>query len=188
MALTAGKKQTFPSKTTLNLVIKERPSNYSKRLVIYTVLGVLVLAAFAKFAVIDRIADASNAWAETNREVSRYEQLIQDNAEYTAVRAEYEKYFTSIDSDVTYADCMDVISLIESRLMNAANVQSLAVSDNTLTAVLTGITLEDASVIVNSLYENELVDSVTLGTAGTAPGGSSVSITIRLAAKGGVTE
>lgn len=182
-----GKKQEYPNKTTLNLVIKERPANYYRKVLLGLLIGVIVIGSFAKFAVIDRLNAANELERSAISERTRYEQLVRDNAAFAEVRAEYEKYFTKVHDGAAYADCMDVLKLIEANLMINAGVQSATLSNNELSVVLTGIDLEQASAIVKALYANEMVSSVSVSSADTTIENtySSVTMSVTLLVEGG---
>lgn len=181
------KKLVYPTKTTLNLNKKDIPEGYYRKLLIATLVGIILISAFAKFAVSDRFAAATRAENEVLSEQARYQDLAKSNDAYAEVRAEYEKYFTSVNSEIPYADIMDVLQLVELNLISAAGMQSLALTDNVISVILTNITLEQASIIVSVLSNNDMVASVNVSSADTTAQNtvSSVAMTITLNAEGG---
>lgn len=160
------KKKRYPAKATLNLVIKDLPKNYHRNILIGVLIGLLVFVCFSKFAVVDRLMEANAIDSKAAAERARYDQLVADNAALPEVRAEYEKYFTDIESPY-YADFLDVLNLIQQSLMSNAGVKAYAYSDNTIRVQLTGIDLNQASRIVSVLYAEELVESVSMSSADT---------------------
>lgn len=181
----SNKKNVYPSKTTLNLVIKDRPPYYARAILLGILIGIIVIGAFAKFAVIDRISAANNLAREAETEQARYEQLVSDNAIFAEVRAEYEKYFTKVGDGASYADSMEALALIEKDLMTVGQLQSATLSKNELSVVLTGIDLEQTSSIVKALYSNPIVAAVSVSSADTTVEGtySFVSLSITLIAE-----
>lgn len=154
-----GKKnQEFPDKKTLNLVMQDITPNYYRNVLVGAIIGAVLIAVFAKFAIFDRLNAANEIAVEANLARANYEQLVEDNKIYTEVRVEYEKYFTTV-TEVPYADTLDVINLIQTNLMRSAAVKSATLTDNKLSVLLTGIDLEQASTIIKGLYDHELVES-----------------------------
>lgn len=182
------KKVRYPDKTTLNLVIRQRPANFYPRLV----LGILVLCAavgaFSKLAVADRLAGVNRAWREVELQELRLKELTAANADFAQVRLEYDRSFAGRAEARAAPDAAAVLELIEARLMPAAQLGAVELREGTLAVELLGIDLERASVILQSLYESPLVDTVELYTASTEQGAASISMTIGLApAEGGET-
>lgn len=180
-------KQAYPFKTTLNLVINERPKNYYPRVIAGALVGALIIGLFCKFAVIDRIAKDAAAWREVNAKQTQLDGLITNNAEYPYILGEYEKYFAASSTAKEYVNCTELLRIIDSRLMPAAGIKSVNYSGNTLTVILTGVDLEQASRILDNLYTQEpLVESITFSTATTSDEDvSAVAMVISMNPEGG---
>lgn len=177
----AAKTLKYPTKTTLNLIVKERSSVSPKGWALFFV-ALLIIALFAKFAVYDRFAYAHYRQGELNSTTTRLAQLQKTNEEFFTVQSEYKKYFTVGALSETYADCMDVLTLVEENLMGSASVRSISLNESAISVVLTEITLDQASGILTSLYENPLVESAVLHVAEAPTDGTTttVSMTIQL--------
>ena len=187
------KRKQYPTKTTVNLVIREKTAyQISRGLCLLAIILVLV-GLFSKFAVSDRLAAAFRAEAAA-AEAERYlAQLQENNSGYEALRVEYARYFSSDVNEASgSADCMEVLSLVESKLMKSAGVASAVFSQNVLTVQLTGADLDQASGILADLYQSPLVSTVEIYTAATEnedPGQrSSITMTIALMPEGGGAE
>lgn len=171
----------FPTKNTLNLCIIERKSGYVIKFVSALILLSLAIAAFTKFGVIDRITMDNAAWREVKAVQSQLDKVYQITNDYDIISTKYLKYSSVAQNKSLYIDCMDVIDLINVKLMTDVGVKSFSLSKNTLSAVLTGIDLNQASEILKSLYESELVSSVEFQTASSLDGDiSSISMNITL--------
>lgn len=182
-----NRKQDYPNKNTLNLVMQDISPNYYKNVMIFAVAALILAALFAKFGIFDRLASASRLSEEATALTEYYAELKVGNTAYAEVRAEYEKYFTDV-TDIEYADAMDVLDLVETNLMRAASVQSIVLSDNTVAVVLTGIDFGQASTIIKALYTHDLVESAKVTSASSGKdetATSSFSITIVLSTEGG---
>lgn len=173
------KKTIYPSKTTLNLVIKERSANHSQKLVAGLLIIFIVLATFCKFAVIDPLSAAKKAESDASKLQSQLEVMLVNNSGYQVLKDEYERYFAINPFDGKIVNSMELIGLIEAKIMSAAKVESISFEKDTLSVVMRDIDLDQASVIYESLYQSELVSSVALYAAATIEDEiSSIAITI----------
>ena len=119
-------------------------------------------------------------------------QLLANNSDYESVRVEYSRYFSAdlTESGAAAVDCMEVLELIESRLMPRAGISSASFSGSQLSLQLVGIDLDGASALLADLDDSPIVAGVELYTADAgdalAPSAdASVSMTITLIPEGG---
>lgn len=161
-------KKSWPTKRTLNLVIRETPWYSPSRMAPILLAIVAATVLFSKFAVSDRLAQVQMAQVENQRLQQSIAQLQQSYADYDQVAAQYHRYsyaaFTQ--AELAQADRMAVLELLETTVMPTAQVRNLAVNSNSLSLTLAGITLEQASSLVASLESSGIVDTVAVYTAG----------------------
>ena len=175
------KKLNYPSKTTLNLVMKEIAPDYVPKLFAAVVIFCVALTAFTKFAVLDRFEADREMQSQLRAAQTELRNLRAQNAEYEMLRAEYAKYFAIDLTSVVVADVTDILDIMETELMPAAIVNSATFSGTTLSVVLSGIDLDGASGILASLYETNVVSSVQLYAANTTEAvETAVTMTITL--------
>lgn len=164
-----GKKKgavVAPTKKTMNFVHHQSSINYKKLIPIILVL-VIVAAVFAKFGIMDQLDKKTAAYNEL---ALKQEQLAAVNAKLTGY-AELEKQYGRYSygwmnkTEVNLVSRMDVLKLVEDKIAPAAVIENLAVNNNVLTLNIHGITLEQASAMVKSLEESELVVSATVYNA-----------------------
>lgn len=162
-------KKDYPSKQYLNLAVKEK-KQIDPRIAIPAIILIIIAAlAFAKFAVIDRFAKVDKA----NRELADYKvQLSVANAQlqdYDKVLEEYQKYSVNWMDDVEKNLVMktDMIELINSEILLNSETRSLAVSGNTISAQLVGLSLTETSRLVDRLYARDDVADVQVFSATT---------------------
>ena len=184
------RKQSLPTKTVINLVINEIPPYYYRNLLIATIIVAAVILAFAKFAVIDRLALADEEWRLANDVRAQVTTFTGANADYYEVREEYEEYFAGSATQGTVVDVMEVLRIIDEHLKPVAAVSSVQLAESTLSVELGGITLDEATGILLKLYETEpLVVSVEIFTASSPEGEqTSISMTIVLYPQGGAAQ
>ncbi len=163
-------RKKYPVKTTVNLLYRKESQIAFGWLVLGTVIFAVALIAFTKFAVIDRLAEASRALQEASNVEQRLAEAQQSNSDYEDVLREYQHYyFTITDSEsgepIDYVDVLDVFGILEDELLGKAGIEALNMTGNVLTINLTEIDLKGASAIAKSLERNELVESVTVSAA-----------------------
>ncbi len=163
-------KKRDPVKTSVNLLYKKKKNITIPQMFLAVALFVVVLTVFSKFAVIDRLAASGRALREAEELEEQVLSLKLSNVDYEDVLREYQHYyFSTTDTQggaaASYVNCLDVMDLLETELLNKAGIQMVNLSGNVLTVNLTEIDLEGASVIAKSLSENKLVRSVMVSAA-----------------------
>lgn len=183
----------YPTKTTMNLAQHEQSQlELTRRTLIEGLLLILLVVLFIKFGIVDLTSKASAA----NSEVADIQQQIDaTNAQmgdYDKVYAEYQKYSYGYldDRESSYVDRIDAIDLVESKVMSVGSVESITITDNTMSVTISGVTLEQVSALVSSLESSDMVADVTVDTASTQTEGTqqvsaSLVITLQQAAQEG---
>ncbi len=170
-----NKHNAYPVKTTLNLMIRERREENLRLLIIGGLAGVILIALFCRYAVIGRLSEAARA-EEAARQAE--ETLRQAKAElnaYDEVEAQYSRYFSdALFSDQIPQECMDVLRLMEENLMGKASITSYRFSGNTLLLQMDVSRLSVTSELLAALYQEPMVENVSISTA-TDAGGYSIT-------------
>lgn len=163
------RKSAYPSKTTLNLAMKEKGEFHLSRLIPLLLIIFILVVAFAKFAVADRLSAIYLLEAEAASLRLQQEALAIETEAYGEVLDEYSRY--SIDwmdsKEVSLIDRTEILKLAEEELMPRSELRSIAVSDNTVSVQLAGLTLSEASKLVESLSLRKGVRSVNIYSATT---------------------
>ena len=168
MTLGRGKKKetlTPPTKTTLNLAIKEKSDLDPRRAIPAVILVVLLVALLGKFAVFDRYAALNEAEAKLANEKATLSAMQAAYSDYDEVKQEYNRYSYS-GFDRTIPDRQAVLALLEREAFPVSGMRQMSISGRTLSMTLVGMTLEQISQLVNRLDTDELVESVFVYTAG----------------------
>ena len=163
------KTPALPSKKTMNFVHHESSFN-PKKVLPLAIVVVLVAGLFAKFGIMDQLDKKTAAYGEL---AMRQEQLAAVNtklAGYDELAKQYGRYSYGwmSESEVNMVTRMDVLALVEEKIAPAAVIENIAVNANVLTLNIHGITLEQASAMVKSLEESEMVTSATVYNADAA--------------------
>lgn len=163
------RKNEYPSKKTVNLIINEKTISSPTR-AIPVFLGFLaVLALFVKFGVmvpLDRMYAAQAALGQVQSELDGY---IQYNRDYDEVRERYSQYFSDYlnEDEAVLQDRLEVLNLLEERVMNRADIESISIRGNVCRMVITELPLYQVSAIVEDLEESPLVQYISVSTAST---------------------
>lgn len=158
-------KQTMPTKTTLNLVMREKSELALSRVVPAAIIIVVLAVLFGKFAVADRYARLHKAENDLATSQVRLEELELSYADYDKVKEQYNQY-TYRGFDRTIADRQEILDLLEHDIIPYSETQAVSVTGNVFSTTLTGLTLDQVSSMIARLESNPLVDGVTVSTTG----------------------
>lgn len=155
-----GKKNALvvPTKKTMNFARHESSINPA-RLIPVLVVVVAAGALFAKFGIMDQLDKKSAAYADL---AQRQEQLAVLNAGLTGYDELYNQhgrysYSWMTEEEINTVGRMDVLKLIEDKIVPACTIENFAVNKNVLTLNIYGLTLDQASKLVNTLKSDDLV-------------------------------
>ena len=160
------KATVLPPKKTMNFVHHASSFN-PKKVLPLAIVVIIVAAVFAKFGIMDQLDKKTAAY---NDLAQRQEQLAVVNtklAGYDELEKQYGRYSYGwmSESEVSMVSRMDVLALVEQKISPASVIENIAVNNNVLTLNIHGITLEQASAMVKSLEESEMVSSATVYSA-----------------------
>lgn len=176
-------KNRYPVKEDLNLAQKERRSRDLGAVLPTAIVLAVLIGLFCKFLVIDRLSAVTAAEVRADQAEAQLAQLQERDKDYDQVLEKYQSYTLSQSVLAGGADPMDCLALIQSELMDKSQVSAFTVSGDTITAQISGVTLNQISAIYSRLMAQELVSSVqvyTASTAGSANTAVTASMTIRL--------
>lgn len=164
----------YPTKTSINLLYKEK--NTGHQVFVLCVFGIFLvfLAVFTKFLVIDQLARVNAAEADYQGLENQLSQMQQSNAQYDEVKAEYSHYGSGYltSEEAARQDRAAMLDVIDSKVMNESGIRSIAISENTATVTIDGITMDRVADIVASLEDSDIVSYVNVSTAKTGDGTS----------------
>lgn len=160
------KHNAYPTKTSLNLMIRERREGSLRLLILLALVGAILVAIFCRYAVIGQLLRASRAEAAADQ---AEQQLLQAQTEleaYDEVEAEYSRYFSdALFTDDIPVEYMEALDLMEEELMGKATVSSYNFAGNALMLQLNVSRLSVTSELIEALYRAPMVDSVSISTA-----------------------
>ena len=159
----------YPTKTSINLVQKEKKAGKNVTALVLFGLFLVLLAIFTKYMVIDQIAAVTAAENLLATRQSQLRTLESSNSVYDQVEAEYSHFGIGYlsQAELDRQDRMNMLDVIDEKVGISKGIRTIQISENT--AVLSFLTLElkDMSTIVSRLEESEYVNYVTVSKATT---------------------
>ncbi len=160
------KHNAYPTKTTLNLMIRERRKGDLRVLIPCTLVGLLLVGLFCRYAVVERLNQAFQAEQAAIQAEQKLDEAQRELEAYDEVEAEYNRYFSdALFSKDIPQECMDVLAMMEKQLMGKAQVTSFSFSGNTLLLQLRMSRFGVTSELLDALYKVPMVDYVSISTA-----------------------
>lgn len=162
-AVTKKEKISIPTKTTLNLCMKEK-SVISPALFVPLLIIILVLAAvIGYFGVYKQFERVKIAQADLDETKAQLQAILDKIEDYDDVQKEYNRYnYEGFDS--TISDPITVLGLLERQIFPVSTVRTLSIDNKTIRMTLTGLAMNDVATLVSKLEEEEIVDNVTFTT------------------------
>lgn len=157
----------YPVKTDINLAIREKKQNKLSTNIPTFIILVIAIAIFSKFAVINRLEQASEAEYSATVAQQQLETLKEYTNNYPKVLEEYNALLASKSSLNVVATPMERLGLVERYLISASQVNSFDVVDDVITAQISGVTLNQISTIYANLMSDPLIENVQVYTAST---------------------
>lgn len=157
----------YPVKTDINLAIREKKQNKLSTTIPTFIILVIAIAIFSKFAVINRLEQASEAENSATVAQQQLETLKEYTNNYPKVLEEYNALLASKSSINVVATPMERLGLVERYLISASQVNSFDVVDDVITAQISGVTLNQISTIYANLMSDPLIENVQVYTAST---------------------
>lgn len=154
------------SKQTMNLVHHEPAFNFWKILPVLLIIAI-IMVIFVKFGILDPMVQRADAYDELAVKQEQYVQAQTRLEGYEELVEQYGRYSYGLmnENEINLVNRMEVLELLEEEIASVAYIQNFAVNNNVLTLNIYGITLDDASNMVNRLESNSLVTKATVNSA-----------------------
>jgi len=159
------------AKRTMNFVHHE--SSFKLRNVLPVILLLAIaIPVFVKMGFLDPLEEKNRAY---NQLAAKQEQLVSVQSrmgDFEQLSRDYGRYSYGLmnDSEINLVNRMDVLNLLEKEIASKASIENFAVNNNVLTMNIYGVTLEQASTIVNRLESNALVSQASVNSANASDG------------------
>ena len=161
------KKVVYPSKTTMNLAMKEKSPFRPSRLIPPLLLVLALLGVFGKFAVVDRLAAVQEAQAQLAQLQEQRDTLLEATADFDDLSLAYAKYSHDWMTPEMLAAIPggEILDLVQQYIMPVATVRSVDSSGSIIALQLGGLDLAGTSQLVDTLYALPTITDVQVNTA-----------------------
>ena len=158
-----GKKMVTQAKVTMNFARHKSDFNLGKVAVVALVIVVATLL-FTKFAILDPLDQKTQALNELSSKQTQMDILSAKLAGWDELQALYGRYSYGwmTEDETNLVERMDILRLMEKKILPKARIEDFSISQNVLTVNLEGITLEQTSSLVTLLEQDPMVQSATV--------------------------
>lgn len=160
-------RNNIPTKRTLNLAYEPKDAVKPTMAIPLVILGIVGGIFFSNYFIIDRFEEVSAARDRVAAIQQDLDAGYEELKDYDDLMVIYSKYTTSgmTDEELNRSDRVEVMNLLQSVVMPRLKVANWTLTSNTLTINITGTTLQQINLIVQSLNEDPLVRYCTVQTA-----------------------
>lgn len=160
-------RNVYPSKRDMNLAMREKPQTNRPLVVLAVLLVIAFIWVFYLFAVRRVLDEVDSAAAAADNAEAQLTAIQEQTAHYDDVLDEYQSYTVVSNAMTGTVNPLDCLNLIETQLVDKAQVESYSVADHLVSVQLSGVTLRDVSEIYANLTASPLVSNVQVYTAST---------------------
>lgn len=160
-------RNVYPSKRDMNLAMREKPQTNRSLAVLAVLLVIAFIGVFYLFAVRRVLDEVDSAATAADNAEAQLAAIQEQTAHYDDVLDEYQSYTVVSNAMTGTVNPLDCLNLIETQLVDKAQVESYSVADHLVSVQLSGVTLRDVSEIYASLTASPLVSNVQVYTAST---------------------
>lgn len=162
------KKDAYPSKTHMNLAVADRKTVELRKTLPAALLLIVVVALFLKFGVFDFVNSVQAKESELSGRHAVLAGLESQLAGYDDVLAEYSSYASAqLGDDGQTVSSLEALALVDSVVRPVATVSSLNYASNELSLTLANASLSSLGDLVNTLYQQPIVENVSVANATT---------------------
>lgn len=160
-------RNVYPSKRDMNLAMRENPQTNRPIAVLAVLLVIAFIGVFYLFAVRRVLDEVDSAAAAADNAEAQLAAIQEQTAHYDDILDEYQSYTVVSNAMTGTVNPLECLNLIETQLVDKAQVESYSVADHLVSVQLSGVTLRDVSEIYASLTASPLVSNVQVYTAST---------------------
>lgn len=159
------------SKRSMNFVHHKSEFNAMKVIPVIAVIAA-ALSIFVRVGFLDMLDQKTLAYRNLASKQERLAAINTRFTDYEELANQYGRYSYGwmSEAEVGLVNRLDVLNLVEEEIAPYATLENFAVNNNVLTMNIHGITLEDASAMVNRLEQSPLVYNASVYSASAADG------------------
>ena len=157
------KKETFPTKRTMNLFYKPDRTTKPATIALYVLFALTCLLGLSKVLVYDLWTEARQAQQESSQ--ARLDGIMAELADYGQVQERYSLY-SATEEERELIDRMEVLDLLDGAV-GEAELNAISINGSQVQVQFSGVTLAQTAGIVSRLEESPLVAATWVNTAAT---------------------
>lgn len=167
----------MPSKTSINLVPKKESILSSKKAIPAIIGGALILVLLVGLLVVWPLIQLSRATSEVTRLSEELTEANKTIKELGYIEDEYAHYTIEgmTEEELTRADRVKVMKLVEDAVVNSGVVKSWNLSGNIMSLEVRGASLAELNQIAGALEEEPIVERCVISTANKGAGSTDAS-------------
>lgn len=163
---THHKKETIPTKTTLNLYYKEDKASSIATIGLYAVFVLVLCLAALKFGVFDLYAEAKEMETKVADMQTYSDTLLIALKDYNTVKGEYDRYTQAyLTDEELLEDRIALLNMLEETVFAESTCLSANILDDTIFISYEDLKLDETSTLVRFVEEYECVKQVDVQTA-----------------------
>ena len=162
-----GGRGRMPTKQSINLVINEKKGPSPVKAIVFSVIIIIAAAAFSKFMIIDRMIAMSEATGHVNQlrtTLAATEEAVASFGDISDTYAHYT-YSGMTDEEKSLVSRTAVLEMADAAFASGGASNNWQLSGNTLTAEVTGSSLEELNELAQFLQSFPIVDRCTITNA-----------------------
>ena len=164
--LTGNKKDTYPTKSTINLYYKEDKTTRPSTIALYVLFFAVVALAFCKLFIFDILMEVDAAKAELAKNEAYLETQMKYLANYNDISSQYSRYsYSYLTEEEILCDRMEVLTMLEETVFKQADIETVVVTGDVVSLNFTGLNLEETALLVQEIQGYDIVDKVDVNTA-----------------------
>lgn len=164
--LSGRKKDTYPTKSSINLYYKEDKTTRPSTIALYVLFFAVVLLAAGKLFVFDIMMELEGAKAQLAQNQSYLEKQMEYLADYNEVSSKYSRYtYSYLTEDERICDRIAVLNMLEETVFEKAYIDSFVITGNVVSLSFKGLNLQEAAALASQLQGYEIVEKVEVNTA-----------------------
>lgn len=164
--LTGNKKDSYPTKSTINLYYKEDKTTRPSTIALYVLFFAVVALAFCKLFVFDLLTELDSAKSVLAKNEAYLESQMSYLGSYNDVSSEYSRYsYSYLSQDEKLCDRMEVLEMLEETVFKQSNIETVVITGNVVSLSFRGLNLEETALLVKEIQNYEIVEKVDVNTA-----------------------
>lgn len=176
------KKNTYPSKKTMNFVENNESKNNRTALIAFGVFLVF-LVLFTKIGVIDRISETNALMSQYQTNSKQLDALKEELKNYDAIEEQYDALVGAFLSEGE-RNCLnrtDLLKMVDEDILPQVSVANISINDNKMSVYTSLTDLNTISRVVDILQKDERTSYVTVSsTVSDSEDSSKASATIEI--------